>query len=93
MHVEPAREDARRTLATLLLQCGEPAAARALISQRGDSDIAELRESIGLCAVAKALSEDEESLNEARSMAQKGVMLAPWDRRSWEVLAYLRSRR
>jgi superkiller protein 3 len=95
VHVEPAREDARRTLATLLLQCSEPAAAAGALvsSQRGEGDIGELRESIGLRAVAKALSRDKGNLNEAWSMAQKGVMLAPWDRRSWEVLAYLRSRR
>ncbi|KAF8482600.1 hypothetical protein DFH94DRAFT_728372 [Russula ochroleuca] len=59
VHVEPAREDARRTLVTLLLQCGEPAAARAVInviSQGGaNGDIADLRASIGLRAVAGAL--------------------------------------
>ncbi len=94
MHVEPAREDARRTLATLLLQCGEPAAARAVISQAGEhGDIAVLRVSIGLRAVARELSCDEEGLKEAWSLAQKGVMLAPWDRRSWNVLAYIKSRR
>jgi superkiller protein 3 len=93
VHFEPAREDARRTLATLLLQCGEPAAARAVISPGGENnDIADLRASIGLRAVARALSGDE-GLEEAWSLAQKGVMLAPWDRKSWNVLAYLRSRR
>jgi superkiller protein 3 len=93
VHVEPAREDARQTLATLLLQCGEPAAARAVISQAGEnSDIADLRASIGLAAVARALSGDEEGLKEAWSLAQKGVMLAPWDRGSRNVLAYIKSR-
>jgi thioredoxin-like negative regulator of GroEL len=93
VHAEPAREDARRALATLLLQCGEPAVARAVISQGRDSDIGDSRKSIGLRAVATALSGDEKSLGEAWSMALKGVMLAPWDRRSWGVLAYVRSRR
>jgi superkiller protein 3 len=94
VHVEPAREDAHRTLATLLLQCGEPAAARAVISQAGENgDIAGLRVSIGLRAVGRALSGDEVGLKEAWSLAQKGVMLAPWDRRSWNVLAYIKSRR
>jgi len=93
VHSEPAREDARRALATLLLQCGKPTAARAVISQGRDSGISDLRASIGLRALANAHSEDEASLKEAWSMAQKGVMLAPWDRRSWEVLAYLKSRR
>ncbi|KAH9058809.1 TPR-like protein [Lactarius vividus] len=93
VHAEPAREDARRELATLLLQTGEPAVARAVISQGRDSDIADLRQSIGLRAVAKAHSEDEESLKEARSMAHKSVMLAPWDRRNWHILAYVKSRR
>jgi hypothetical protein len=53
-------------------------------------DIADLRASIGLRAVARALSDDEEGLKEAWSMAQKGVMLAPWDRRSWERLDILK---
>ncbi|KAI9442528.1 TPR-like protein [Lactarius indigo] len=56
-------------------------------------DIADLRQLIGLRAVTKALSEDEESLKEAWSMAHKSVMLAPWDRRNWHVLAYVKSRR
>lgn len=94
VYVEPAREDSRRTLATLLLQCGEPAAARAIISQAGENcDIADLRTSIGLRAVAWALSGDEEGLKVAWSLAQKGVMLAPWDQGSWSVLAYIKSRR
>ena len=81
VHVDPAHEDARRTLATLLLQCGEPAAARAVISQGSENgDIADLRASIGLLAVARALSDDEEGLNEAWSLAQKGVMLTPRER-------------
>ncbi|KAH9083896.1 TPR-like protein [Lactarius deliciosus] len=93
VHAEPARENARRELATLLLQTGKPAVARAVISQGRDSDIADLRQSIGLRAVAKAHSEDEESLKEAWSMAHKSVILAPWDRRNWHVLAYVKSRR
>ena len=93
MKAEPSREDARRTLATLLLQCGEPAFARPVISQGCDCDVGELRKSIGLRAVATALFDDEESLGEARSMAQKGVVLAPWDRRNWQILAYVKSRR
>ncbi|KAI0305418.1 TPR-like protein [Multifurca ochricompacta] len=93
VHAEPIREDARRALVTLLLQHGEPAVARGVIAQGRDGDIADLRESIGLRAVAKALSEDEESLREAWSMAHKGIMLAPWSRKSWAVLAYVKSRR
>jgi Flp pilus assembly protein TadD len=93
VHVEPAREDARRTLATLLLQRGEPAAAQAVITQAGEnSDFADLRASIGLRAVARARSGDEGGLKEAWSLAQKGVILAPWDRGSWNVLAYIKSR-
>ena len=67
---------------------------RAVISQGSENgDIDDLRASVGLRAVARALSDDEEGLKEAWSLAQKGVMLAPWDRKSWNVLAYLRSRR
>ena len=93
VHAEPAREDSRRTLATLLLQCGDPAVARPVIAQVRDNDVGELRKSIGLRAVATALSEDKQSQREAWSLAQKGVMLAPWDRRSWKILSYMRSRR
>jgi hypothetical protein len=80
VHVEPAHEDGRRTRATLLLQCGEPAAARAVIdaiSQGGENgNITDLCPSIGLRAVARALSDDLEGLKEAWNMAQMGVMLA-----------------
>jgi hypothetical protein len=93
MHAEPAREASRRTLATLLLQCGLPAVARPVISQGRDSDIGELRKSIGLRAVATALFEDEPSLAKAWSLAHKGLMLAPWDQTNWKILAYMRNRR
>ncbi|KAH9978973.1 TPR-like protein [Lactifluus volemus] len=86
MHAEPAREASRRTLATLLLQCGLPAVARPVISQGRDSDIGELRKSIGLRAVATALSEDEPSL-------AKRAHVAPWDQSNWKILAYMRNRR
>jgi superkiller protein 3 len=92
VHAEPAREDSRRTLATLLLQCGEPAIARPVISQGCDTDIGELRKSIGLRTVAMALFEDKQSVGEAWSLVQKGLMLAPWDQRSWKILAYMRNR-
>ncbi|KAF8270248.1 TPR-like protein [Lactarius quietus] len=92
LHAEPARENARRELATLLVQIGEAAVARSIICQGRESDIADLRQSIGLRAVAKALSDDDESLKQARCMAHKSVMLAPWDRTNWQVLAYVKSR-
>ena len=69
----------------------EPAAAWAVISQVDEnSDIVYLRASIGRCAQATAISDAEEGLKEAWSMAQKGTMLAPWDHRSWNVLVYIR---
>ncbi|KAI0268796.1 TPR-like protein [Gloeopeniophorella convolvens] len=90
IHAEPSHGDARRALATLLLQGGEPAVARAVISQGPDDDIANVRKSIGLRAVAKALAKNEGSLKEACMLAHKAVMLAPWDHRSWDVLAYVK---
>lgn len=74
-----------------MLQTNEPAVALPVISQGRGGEISDLRQSMGLRAIAKALSNDEEGLKEARSMAHKSVMLAPWDRRNWHVLEYVKS--
>jgi hypothetical protein len=48
---------------------------------------------IVLRAVATPLFEDEPSPARAWSLAQKGLMLAPWDQSNWKILAYMRNRR
>jgi hypothetical protein len=83
VHAEPAHKASRRTLATLLLQWGEPATMRPAISQGRDSDVDELRKSIRLCTVTTALFENEQSQGRSVEFDAEGwgLMLAPWDQR------------
>jgi len=89
---EPSRREARHTLASLALQSARPSAARASLAGSED-DITALRDSVGLQAVAEALNAGTnlERSRTAGKLAQKAVMLAPWNRRNWEVFAYVRS--
>jgi superkiller protein 3 len=84
---EPDSADARRTLATLVLQTHGPAAARAVLAAR-DGDMDAQRRALGLRAVAEA----DIGGAGAHAMAQRAIMLAPWERHNWEVLAYVRSK-
>lgn len=86
---EPSRQDARYALASLTLQSGEPSAARASLAGF-DDDIESSRKSLGLSAVAEAQSDRDSG--SAKRLAQKAVMLSPWVRHNWEVLAYVQSR-
>ena len=93
---EPERTDARRELVSLTLQSGESAAALAILggSAKTQGSFAELRASLALHAVSLCLeSATEANVTEALKLAQKGVMLSPWDQRGWETLAYVQSRR
>ena len=95
MYAEPERTDVRRELASLTLRKGESAAALAILSgsAQTQSDFAELRASLALHAVALSVEGgDSETVSEAIKLAQKGVMLSPWDKQGWEALAYVRSR-
>ncbi|KAI0063698.1 superkiller protein 3 SKI3 [Artomyces pyxidatus] len=87
---EPARADGRRALAVLALQSGETAAARAVLAGAGSgADVEEARKTAGLRAIAEAEGGEGD---EARRLAQKAVLLEPWNARNWEVLAYATSR-
>ncbi|PIL34098.1 hypothetical protein GSI_03809 [Ganoderma sinense ZZ0214-1] len=89
---EPERTDARRELVSLTLQSGESAVALAVLGGSAETrgSFAELRASLALHAVSLCL--ESGTVAEALKLAQKGVMLSPWDQRGWETLAYVQSR-
>ena len=91
---EPDRPDVRRKLTSLALQKGEGATALAILggSSYAGADFTQLRSLLGLHAVALCLEADTNTVAEAQRLAQKGVILLPWNKRSWETLAYVRSR-
>lgn len=95
---EPSRSAARRTLAILALENEDPDAALATLSAMAAGVDAGSAEGLALRAVARALrvTEDGEEkirdVAEAKSLAQKSVMLAPWETKHWESLAFVRSR-
>ncbi|OJT10137.1 Superkiller protein 3 [Trametes pubescens] len=88
---EPERTDVRRSLAALTLRSGAHGAALAVLGSHPEGDFAERRASLALHAVALCVESWEDAPGALR-LAQKGVMLSPWDRRGWETLAYVRSR-
>ena len=93
---EPERTDVRRKLASLELRSGQSAAALAVLggSAQTEGSLAEQRASLALHAVSLCSEGGEQvSTAEALRLAQKGVMLSPWDNRGWETLAYIQSRR
>lgn len=96
--VEPSRSAARRSLAVLSLQNENPEAALAALSSVSAGIDGDSAEGLGLQAVARALrlktnqEEQHEDALEAKKLAQKGVMLAPWEIKNWESLAYVRTR-
>ncbi|KAH9895045.1 TPR-like protein [Cubamyces lactineus] len=95
VYTEPERTDVRRELASLTLRNGQSAAALAILggSAQTQSDFAELRASLALHAIALSVEGgDGLTVSEAIRLAQKGVMLSPWDKQGWEALAYVRSR-
>lgn len=86
---EPTQPDLRRRLTMLTLQHAQPEAALALIRGAPDTIATEdARESSPLSAVAEAQGGDEVA---AVRTAQRGIMLAPWRRKTWEALAYVQS--
>ncbi|OBZ66566.1 Superkiller protein 3 [Grifola frondosa] len=90
---EPSRSNTRRELATLTLQHGASDSALAVISGSAakEDNLAQLRESLGLHSIALCMT-NSSSQQEAQKLAQKAIMLSPWDTRSWQILAYVRSR-
>ncbi|EGN99549.1 hypothetical protein SERLA73DRAFT_159810 [Serpula lacrymans var. lacrymans S7.3] len=101
LFIEPARNQLRRDLATLTIQTGMPTSAHALLSgAAADTSITDLRETLALTAVAEAMviterengtPEGKRQLEKVSKIAQKNIMLTPWRRRNWEVLAYVRA--
>lgn len=84
---EPSRAQSRRQLATLALQAGNPTSARAVLdAASAGADGGELRRALGLRAVAAAHADP----GTARGLAQKAVMLSPWETSDWRACAYSR---
>jgi superkiller protein 3 len=54
----------------------------------------DMRDSLALRAVAESMNErgGTEWEGEAVRRAQKAIVLAPWDLRNWQALAYVRTR-
>ena len=91
---EPERTNARRELVALTLQNGESASALAVLqgSAQTQGGFVELRASLALHAVSLCLESGAgANIAVASKLAQKGVMLSPWDQRGWETLAYVQS--
>ena len=96
IHAEPFHVDSRKELASFSMSRGQPEIAQALLSRLLDSpDIYHVdgaHESLRLLAIASVSSAGKfMSISDARKVAQKAVMLAPWDTRSWLALAYVRT--
>lgn len=95
---EPSRTTARRTLAVLSLQNEDPETALATLSAVSAGIDEGSAEGLALQAVARALkgnndsSEEGQKTADAKKLAQKAVMLAPWEVKNWESLAFVRTR-
>lgn len=89
---EPARQEMRRETASLTLQADDAGSALAILSgAQARGNIEDLLKSSRIRAVALAL-EEQGDLEEARKVAQKSVMLAPWDKDNWRTLAFTQCR-
>jgi superkiller protein 3 len=85
-------------MATLTLQCGQCSSALALLSASSsvekERNLNTVGLSLSLWAIAESLNDVEHSLDAITivQQAQKAVMLSPWHLRSWQSLAYVRSK-
>lgn len=87
--VEPSRSQNRRQLATLAMQAGNPTSAGAILDGTSSASAMghnEMRHALGAQAIAAAQSDPEA----AGVLAQKAVMLAPWEPANWRAYAYSR---
>ncbi|KAL5507335.1 SKI3 [Sanghuangporus vaninii] len=96
VHTEPSYIGSRKELASLSLCQGQPEIAQALLSRLLDSpDVYRIdgaHESLRLLAIASVTSVNKYmTASDARKVAQKAVMLAPWDEKNWLAFAYVRS--
>lgn len=87
IHNEPSLLSPKVTLASLALQQGQHSAALALLKSQNEN-LANMRESLGLRAVAESMSGE---VQEAIRGAQKAIMLTPWEVRNWQTLALVRT--
>ncbi|CCM00695.1 uncharacterized protein FIBRA_02734 [Fibroporia radiculosa] len=93
---EPSRSDIRQELASLVLRQGESSGALAVLGGSAaarEDNLTQLRKSLYLEAVARALASGDAAApaHESVTMAQKAVVLSPWDLRGWQALALARS--
>lgn len=70
------------------MQTGEISSAQAILASGADTDMNEQRDALALRSVAEADADLVLSLK----AAQRAVMLAPWELKNWEALAYIRSK-
>ncbi|EMD32118.1 hypothetical protein CERSUDRAFT_119089 [Gelatoporia subvermispora B] len=93
---EPAQPDIRRQLATLTLQEHKSSTALAVLSGAAEEgSIVDSRESLRLWAIAECINQhqDDEGGNSAKKLAQKAVLLAPWEKCNWQALAFVEAQR
>lgn len=88
IHAEPSLPAPKRALATLSVQEGQPETALAILGSQDKEN----RESLGLRAVAESMVGGINKDGTATRRAQKAVMLAPWDIKNWQTLAYTRTK-
>jgi superkiller protein 3 len=90
MFTEPSLPSPKRTLASLALQQGQHDSALAILASQTENNSVDVRDSLALRAVAESIN-GRGAQGEAVKKAQKAVMLAPWELRNWQSLAYVRS--
>ncbi|VDB87360.1 unnamed protein product [Peniophora sp. CBMAI 1063] len=88
VHAEPASASVHHSLAQVVMQTGDAASAHAILASGAETDMNEQREALALLAVA----ETEVDPPVALKTAQRAVILAPWEIKNWQALAYARSK-
>ncbi|KZT68315.1 TPR-like protein [Daedalea quercina L-15889] len=89
---EPSQPEMRRTLAGLNVQQGDGKSALAVLagtSGSRENNLDNARRSLHLEAITHSIAEpNAKRAAEGRKLAQKAVMLAPWNMRNWQALAF-----
>ncbi|TFY67241.1 hypothetical protein EVJ58_g1753 [Rhodofomes roseus] len=92
---EPSRPEMRHTLAALGVQHGDSKSAQAVLAGTSgprESNLENARQSLHLEAITRCLADPStEQTAEAHTLAQKAVILSPWDKRNWQALAFVDS--
>jgi superkiller protein 3 len=86
---EPSLSSARLQLASLSLKQGEHTSALAVLPSQHEDSLEDERKSLSLRAVAESANEEED----ASRLAQRAIILTPWESKNWEALAYVRGGR